>query len=459
VIPAVPLLAGLILFIVIIGFLAWLNFVPNKMPLNTFNVAVAEFGQVDSTGRVSSSVDGRNLSEWMFGELQTEYKNWPTSQPVVWHDSMGLTQKRVQLGLISGQTQDQRNEAAKLLADKIGANMVIYGNIDMSEQPVHFTPQFYIAEVRNEADEIVGRHQLGAPIEVRLPINLYDERTSAFFEGKLGTRVDALVWFTRGLALDLSGRQQEALATFKEAEGQLSGWADDQGKEILYYFLGREALYLGRFDPTANNKAEALQYLDEAKVAFNQALTINPGYFRAHIGLGGVYLQLGQHLTPTERLKTDDLALAIKQYQLAIEMSKDAAEVQVEFKGHQGLGSTYRLLGEAYLFDNNFAQADPNLDQAITEIKQAVALITEEQHRLLAQAYLELGSAYYQKAHIRLAVGEKTESKPLFEQARASYDQCARQADLEFYDSLLQEIKTKYCDKNRQEVQKALDNL
>lgn len=458
VVPAVPVLAGLLVFIALVTVAAWLYFVPAKMPLNTFNVAVAEFGQIDANGRVSSSPDGRNLSEWMFRELQAEYKNWPAGQPVAWHDSMGPTQKRVQIGLISGQTPAQRNQAAQELAQKIGANMVIYGNIAVHGQP-NFTPQFYIAEIRNEADEIIGRHQLGAPIEVRLPINLYDERTSSFFEGKLGARIDALLWFTRGLALDLSGRHQDALTVFQEAETQLSGWANNQGKEILYYFLGREALYLGRYNPANPSESDPAGFLNQAEAAFNQALVINSGYSRARIGLGGVYLQRGQHLPPAERLQTNYLTLSIEQYQLAVEAGVKSAESQVELRGHLGLGSAHRLLGEAQLHAGQYTEADPNFDQAIAEINRALALLPPNQHRLLAQAYLDLGAAYEQKAYVRQVQQGKAQSKPWYEEALSAYQQCSNQADQEFYDSLLQELKTNYCDPYRQDVQAVLDSL
>jgi tetratricopeptide (TPR) repeat protein len=300
---------------------------------------------------------------------------------------------------------------------------------------------------------------MGAPIEMRLPLNLYDERTSAFFEGKLGTRIDALIWFTRGLALDLSGRHEDALALFKQAEPALAGWKNDQGKEILAYFVGREALFLGRYDPQAQDATAAAAYLAEAEAAFRQALDINPAYVRAHIGLGGVYFQRAQHLPPAERLQTNDLIQAIEQYRLAVEQDLGAAGIQLKLKGYLGLGVAYRLQGEAYLHAGNFANADTSFDRAITELNQAVALLTQDQHRLLAQAYLGLGSAYEQKAHIRYVQQNTTASKPLFEEAADAYQQCSDHADQEFYDSLLQDLKSKYCDPYRQDVQKVLDSL
>ncbi len=450
VIPTVPLLALLGVVVALLVFLG-LNFIgPAKMPLNTFNIAVAEFGQIDAQGHVASSADGRSLSEWMFRAMQSEYKNWPTRQPAVWHDSMSIFEKRVKIGLITGDTPAERNKAAQAVAERIGANMVIYGNIATDEQPPRFTPEFYIAKIRNEADELVGNQELGTPIEVKLPLNLYDEQVNAFFEGNLGSRIDALVWFTRGLALDLSGRHEDALAVFKqaEAEPQLKDWQD--GREILYYFIGREALFVGLDKPG---------FLDEAEVAFKRALEIKADYVRAHIGLGGVYFQRAQQLPPEQRLQTDDLNLAIAEYKLVYENSPDSSNDQVKIKGLLSLGKAYRLQGEAYLHAGQNDRAEPVYTLAIDKITAATKLLDPDQHRLLAQAYLGLGAAYEGKAYIRSAGGDKAASKPLYQEAQTAYSQCVKEADAEVYDASLQEIKTKYCVPYSEAVQKVLNDL
>jgi tetratricopeptide (TPR) repeat protein len=433
-------------------FLGWYFLVPDRMPSDTFNVVVAEFGQVDAQGKVTRSKDGQNLSEWMFKQLQDEYKNWPTKPPMVWHDSLGIFEKKPKIGIIAGNTPEERSQAAQEVAERLGAHMVIYGNITVDENPPQFIPEFYIAEIRNRADEIVGRHQLGAPLEVRLPIDLYDLQASTFFEGELGVRVDALVWFTRGLALDLSGRHEDALAVFKQAttEEQLRSWKDDQGREILYYFIGQEALFLSR---------ENSEFLDEAEEAFKKALAINPDYTRAHIGLGGVYFQQAQLLLPEQRLQADYLDLAIEHYTLAVKGGFDAPGAQVEIKGLLALGKTYRLQAEAYLHAGEYEIADPTYDMAIEKIQNAIERLGQDQHRLMAEAYLGLGAAYQGKAHIQFVRGNKTESKPLYEEAYAAYDKCIKEADEEFYDSQLQNVKTNYCRPNSENVQQVLNDL
>jgi tetratricopeptide (TPR) repeat protein len=463
VIEGIPtrLLLGLLALVILMAYLAWIYLVPNKMPVHGFNVAVAEFGQVDAQGHVSPSEDGQYLSEWMFGELQAESRNLPAGQPInFWHDSMGMFKKREKIGLITGSTPAERNAAAKAVAERIGANMVIYGNIAVDENPVDFTPEFYVAAIRHEADELVGQHQLGSPIQVQLPIDLYDDRTSIFFEKRLGGRVDALVWFTRGLVHDLSGDHSEALKTFREAETELKNWDDDQGKDILYYFIGREALFLSNKDFNEDvDSLETEELLNKAEEAFKKALEINPNYTRGHIGLGGVYFQQAQQLSPEQKLQTDDLDLAIDHYKLAVEGAVNSAEPQVEIKGLLGLGLAHRLKGDAYLRTQTYDEAGPVYDLAIEEIESALARLSQDQYRLLAQAYLGLGAAYEGKAYLtRFIQQEADASKPLYEDARAAYEHCIEQADQSPYDDLLQKIKN-YCDPYGQEVQKVLDGL
>ena len=450
-IPTLPIVALLVIVVSVLGFLGY-NFVGSReMPLDTFNIAVAEFGQVDEAGNLTRSEDGRNLSEWLFGQLQSNLKEFGVGEVTIWHDSINFFQKPTKLGMITGQNAAERRAAAKALAERIGANMVVYGNLAVDQNAGDFVPEFYIAALRNEADELVGSQELGEPIPVRLPINFHDEVTDAFFEDQLGLRVDALAYFTRGLAFDLSGRHDQALNVFKEAEAALPGWRDDEGKEILYYFIGREALFVGQEDRAM---------LDEAETAFTESLRINPDYTRAHIGLGGVYLQRGQYLiieanasdTALDPLVLEQYDHAIEEYRLAVIERSSIPEAEIEFKAALGLGTAYSAKALAYINLGQEDQADVFADLAIDQLNRAINLLNPTQHRIRAQGYLALGSAYQIKAHIQVRNEDRDAARPLFEEARQAYDLCSQEAEIDFYDTTLREdIKTK-CDRNRDDV-------
>jgi len=451
-VPTLPVVASLLVMALAATLALWLLLVPSQMPVNSFNVAVAEFGQVDADGRMIRSEDGRNLSQWMFTELQKEYKTFPadTDPPVVWHDSMGPTRKRARIGLIRGDTPEARAEAAAALARRIKADMVIYGNLFEDEGQIGFAPEFYIAEIENEADEMVGPYQLGAPIALRSPIDPHDEKTSLYLRNQLGSRTDLLTWFTRGLVYDLAGYHQDAFDVFQQAETELQSWDDSQGQEIHYYFKGREALFLSRDDEA---------WLPIAEEAFRQALSLNADYARAHIGLGGVYYQRAQYLPPDLRLETRDLDRAIAEYEQAVEKGANSLGTQVPLKGRLGLGFAYRLQGEAYLHRGEYEQAIAAFDQASAYLEAALPLIGDDQHRLLAQSYLALGATYHQKAHVLYVQGRLEESGPIYEKARAAYTECITQADEDFYDKDLRDLKANRCLPFRDDVQQVLDSL
>lgn len=454
------LVLGLLAVGIIAAVWAWFSLVPDKMPLNGFNVAVAEFGREDSQGNISPSADGRNLSEWMFRELQAEYRNLQSEDTInIWHDSMGIFRKRQKIGLVAGRTRKERREAAEAIARNVGADMVIYGYITGEEGTVGFKPEIYLKKGPDADDEIVGSHSLGHPVEIPPPpLDLYDTDVKETLD-RLEGRVTALVWLTRGLVKDLVGNHYGALQVFKQAETALQKWEDRAGKDVLYYFIGREALFLSNTDVYPDRTpAEVSDYLNMARDYFQRATGINESY-RYHIGLGGVYFEEAEQLLPEEQLQAGALDLAIDEYRLAIEGARDVAEPLVESKGQIGLGLAYRLKGDAYLRTGQYDQAGPAFDEAINEIQKALDLLGQDQPRLAAQAYLGLGAAFEGKAWLaRYIQQDDKNSKELYESALESYDQCVASAKMNLLDKVLKRAQ-EYCDIYSAEVNVTLAGL
>jgi tetratricopeptide (TPR) repeat protein len=454
------LVLGLLAVGIIAAVWAWFRFVPDKMPLNGFNVAVAEFGREDSQGNISPSADGRNLSEWMFGQLRAEYRNLQSEDTInIWHDSLGIFSKRQKIGLITGRTRQERQAAAETVARNVGADMVIYGYITGEEDTVGFAPEIYLRKGPDADDEIVGRHALGHPVEIPPPpLDLYDTDVKETLD-RLQGRVTALVWLTRGLVKDLVGNHYGALQVFKQAETALQRWEDRAGKDVLYYFIGRQALFLSNTDIYPDRTpAEVNDYLNMAKEYFQQATSINESY-RYHIGLGGVYFEEAEQLFPEEQLQTGLLDLAIEEYRLAIEGARDPAEPLVEIKGQIGLGLAFRLKGDAYLRTGQYDQAGPAFDEAIEEIQTALDLLSPDQPRLAAQAYLGLGAAFEGKAWLTHYIHQdEKNSKELYESALQAYDLCVVSAKKNLLDKVLKRAE-EYCQIYSAEVDITLTGL
>ena len=452
VLPTLPVVLTLVLIIASTATYLWFKLVPAEMPISpmNMNIAIAQVGLSDSTSKLLESKDGSNLSEWIYRALISGYAEFPFSQPVIWHDSMSLLRKRATIGLIEGSTPQERTDSAAALAERIKANMVIYGVMSAEGNQAFFTPEFYVADVLSQADELVGPHQLGNPIRLQLPFDPFDMRTSAYLRAELGDRVEALTWLSRAIVEDTNGRHSDALAVLEQAGSELRDWDYDEGKEILYYFIGREALYLSRQDPS---------WLARAEDAYLTALEINPGYARAHFGLGGVYYSLAQVQGDQLVSQADTLDLAMRHYELAIAQASTSPGSNVELKAQLGLGTVLRLLGQDYLEARQYESAAAVLDDAIQTIEEALPMIKQADHRLLAEAYLALGAAYHQQAYISQVTGDELTSLSLYQQAEAAYSECIRHAEADLYDSSSQDQKAKGCEPYRLDVLEAIAGL
>lgn len=455
--------------LVIAALAAWLALTPTQMPLHTFNVAVAEFGQTDTAGNVRASADGANLSRWMFEELRTEIAQLPGDHEIMlWHDSLGLLQKRTRIGRIAGKTADARALAAARLAKEINAHIVVYGSLNAGQNPAAFVPEFYSSEVKREADEVIGRQELGAPISVLTPIDFNDQVTVAHFDAKLKPKAQAIVWLAQGLAYDLAGQHDRALAVLQEADRRLTDWGQDQGREILHYFIGREIIFLTFEDAQAIKVYGSVEAaLDAAEHAFTAARQINPQYARAHLGLGNVYYQRAQRglLGPAEVrdpvAAADWLDQAVTEYDTARQAAQTSADPQVELRARLSLGNAYRLQGFAELDrpTPDYDAARTHFDAAIVEILAWLAAPPTDQPRTLAQSYQMLAATYQQKAHTFYAQGDRRDSQPWYEKARDAYASCSKLADQNIYDQTLQKIKMQSCEPNRLEMLRIIQEL
>jgi tetratricopeptide (TPR) repeat protein len=452
-IPVAPMILLALGLLGIFGFATYRAFVP--VPTATavpgparmkglFNVAVTDFGEIDAAGQLHASADGQQLSRWVYDGLRLEFENLPLNvrqqfQPLLWHDSLSPQEKGLTLGLIAD------DKAAAALARKINAHMVIYGNLRLAENAATFVPEFYVAPVRGEADEIVGRNQLGQPIDLPTPLNLDEQGLSLNIQ--LTSRTKTLSRFTIGLMYDLLGDSQDALEIFQQAIDEFD-WDKNGGQEVFYYFAGRSALFLD---------------LDnEAEVAFKSALEVSDNkYTRAYVGLGGVYLRRAKRLPPDQRLETPFLQQAIQYYQQAIARTDESLEPAIKVTAQLGLGTAYRLEGDTYSRLEQYDQAIPPLDKAAIEIQATLEpLQAAGQYRYLGQAYLSLGVVYAQQAYAYRAKNDKTGSISLYEKARQAYANCIAQKEEAPTDKILiEKIISAGCIPYDQDAKTALADL
>ena len=405
VVPAVPVLIGVIVFIVLAATASYFAFVPARMPTSEFspyfNVVVAEFGQLDAQGHSQPSPAAQDLSDSVYRALRDEFSTFSELKdlfnPLVWHGGPGLD-KRATIGRVANITE------AKSLAESLGANVVVFGNFGPQGPAGGFTPQFYVGPIRNVADDLVGVHRLGAPIQ----------RAGLGLKADLIERQKLMAKFTMGLMYDLSGLPDRALNVLT-TDPDLARWPEDPSKAVLHFFIGRQHLYL--------------RQTDDAQQSFDEALRSDPDYLRAHLGLGDVHYQRVALMEADQRLENPELDQAIGEYQLVVDQAAQSADAPLlALSAQLSLGYGRALKGGA-LYERD------QLDQAETELQAAVELLTGAldrlagQYRRLGQAYEAVGRSYIQLADIADARGDDAEGKGRYDEARTALESCVAQGD------------------------------
>lgn len=452
-IPTIPSLVLLVVVVSVLIFLGWNFLGPTKMS-GIFNVAIAEFGQIDEAQGVQPSQVGKRLSEWVFDTLQATNESYPATKQIdIWQDSLPLTQKLGTIGLVSGTTPEERAEAASILAQNIAADMIIYGNLAPGENTASFVLEFYIApRLRGETYTTIGHYQFGEPIQLPLNFDLDDPLSRETVTSLLATRTQALFELILGIKEARLGRSEEAVKIFQQAEEQLTAWRDKgEGKDTLYFFMGQSELFL-------NDDMAAQDY-------FEKALASNPKQARAQIALNSVYYKRAEcrlldatgqinenyealcqrqrdgtpiapcqsaRITPEacSRMVDEDLERAIDNAQKGLALVQANHEPHLEIIAQLALGLAYRLQGQISYSRGQDIEANQAFEQAMPELQAVLEPLAEaDEYRLLGQTHQALGTVYFQQARILQDQQDFAGSKSLYEQAQTTFEQCIRQAE------------------------------
>lgn len=360
------------------GYFIRMELYPEKMT-GDFRVAVADFAIVGNPGQADA---GTELAEGVYLKLNESLSEinkdfiitiWPPDK----------------VGKIKGNTPEERAESAEKIAQKIGADILIYGFIDMSKPVWQVTPEFYVtSENFYEAEEITGQYQMGESFTL---VGQENVARRIELSNKYETRSQAIARITIGLAYFSLRDYQNAFAVFQEAEN-ISGWDETQGKAVLYLLAGNAAMKANDFEM--------------AESSLNKSLAIDPEYGRPLITLGSVYYL--QALEPFEQSKNPasiDLDLidkAIEMYNQALVAKNQPALSDISSKVHFGLGQCY--------FMQSYAGMDTPLVNAINEFKIVIDDYGDGKNprirEITAESHARLGLIYYFSDHPQDAVQE-----------------------------------------------------
>jgi tetratricopeptide (TPR) repeat protein len=189
-------------------------------------------------------------------------------------------------GAVSGQTAELRAASAEALAEKIHADLVIYGVVQPSGERWQVTPEFYIAaENFYEAREVVGPHDLGTPLD--LPGTISNSAWRFEFGKQMLARGKALSALSVGLGYMALHEYEPALEHF-ESGLSVSNRDDLQGQKVLYMLAGNAAAKIGEKNVQSKSFEEAQAAFLHSQELLEKAVSIDPEYARPYITLSGL---------------------------------------------------------------------------------------------------------------------------------------------------------------------------
>jgi tetratricopeptide (TPR) repeat protein len=223
-----------------------------------FNVAVAELAVTGAEQEV-----GLDISEAVYDQIVQDLSD----QRDVDVEVAGPGAVRV----LPGDTPESRAKAAGELADRVEADVVVFGTVEVSEGLTDVAAEFFVSD-RNltGAEELAGVYPLDTvslattdPVAVR-------RRTAE----SLQPRILALTQLALGLSHYQLNEYTEAETLFEDA---LASWPGSNGREVVLSLLG--------------NVTGLQADLDAAEVYYADALSLDSDYARARFGAAEVAYQ------------------------------------------------------------------------------------------------------------------------------------------------------------------------
>lgn len=442
--------ALLVLIVAVVILAANGAFAPRRMS-GTFNIAVAEFGEMGPDGVIHSSTAGKQMSQWAVTYLRDEVKQ-EDANISIWPDQSNFF-RRTHVPLV-------QPSAVEKTASDINADLLLYGYIDTRSDPPELVLNFWVApQEKYQFEDIQGNTQIGNPIRI---LNLQDPGISV--QGELERQSTAVAFIAMGLAQEQLGQSEDALAALLKAEESAPQSA------MVKFFIGREYLFLS--ERQLDRQEELWQNAEET---LQQAIALDPEYARAYIALGALYMKRANKLVEDAKPSgqaPDPQAMqwveqAIEAYQKVLDLQPDPQEYgnPVEDVARLALGNAYRLKGTIFLLQRDTNSAFQAFDEAIQLLEttrpifEASIAEHESYRRYLAQAYEYLGVTYQWLGQTFGTVQDYDSELGAYKKSIDAFNQCILQGENSPDLVIQNDIVGKICQPTLEEVQKAYNEL
>jgi len=346
-----------------LGFLDFLR--PQAQMAGDFRIAIAEF-QVKGENTATSRI-GQEVAEGVARRLQGGLAATETRMHIeVWGPE--------KVGRIKGSNGAARAQHAAEVAQRIEADVVVYGTMTLESPLWAVAPSFLVSDHSfYDAQELLGEHELGEPFQIPGQNRIV---SSLEFGDEMIERVDLLRQITVGLAYYSIHDYAQAKEYFLSAD-KYASQSVPNGGQVLYILLGNSVGKLGD--------------LEAAEAYYKEVIKMSPGYARAYVGLASVYYLKSLGST----VNVEMLERAIEAYRQASEASYQPPYSDITVKVQFGLGQCYLVAG--------LANIEPDLTEAIEEFQAVITaygggknprvrVLAAESHARLGLIYSELGA-------------------------------------------------------------------
>ena len=357
-------LALLVALVGIGGGSYWYATQPKEMT-GDFNIVIAQFGEIQSNGDIKPSAQAEKISTALFNFLDSEYRATDLGFAVeVAHKNMPLITEEAQ---------------AEKLAQKVNADIVIFGNVFIQGEQAEFSPRFYVAE-HPDTKELTGQNELAYPIIFEVS----DLASQEVVNAGLQTRAEILMNFTKGL-IYLSQENYEAADRAIQSAVAAANSVDQpfEGQEVLY-------LIASQIDFKQENYEDANMMLDEA-------LTLNPNYARAFLARGNIYytqaIRQGFDVNLLEKARTE--------YETAYRSPEQPDGANIPLKAHTSLGNVYVVRAQQTNDQEYYDLAFEHYSYVIDVYEQEK---NPDLNEFASVAYFGLGAGYERQGNVELAI-------------------------------------------------------
>jgi hypothetical protein len=279
------------------------------------NVLVATLGSQRPEGIVPSE-SSRQVSSWLYTNLRDRFTAQVAGRSV---------QVRLSSEVVEGESEALR------LGRSHGADLVVYGEVLETSEALYITPKFAFTgrgggELSSvDVSELVGESSLGS---VLAPLTLAD-LSVGFDSSSLSLRARVATTLTVALVSLLQG-DGAAPQLFRDAIQLYNQDGSLTESEVLHFFLGKALALSSDREDQASALAE-----------FLTAISINPEYPRAYVGVGNLYYVGGAATRDPAMLER-----AVDMYRAALGAKLKPPGPIADARAHLGMCNALLVLGQ-----------------------------------------------------------------------------------------------------------------